>query len=250
MKILNDKCFHEPPVAILFDTDNTLYPYKVAHTAAYNAVRKKANEVFGVNVTDFDNTFTEARKQIKMALDGTASSHSRLLYMQRTLEIMGVGSQVFWALDFEQTYWRVFLSNAVLFENVHEFLDDVRRSKIPTAIITDLTAQIQFRKVLYFGLENYFDYIVTSEEAGFDKPHAAPFKLALEKLKVRNGKIWMIGDNSINDIMGAKVNLDAVTLQKIEDKSDVSDTANEKPDAVFQHYKHLRRLLYKVENIK
>lgn len=250
MKILNDKCFQEPPVAILFDTDNTLYPYKVAHMAAYDAVRKKANEVFGVNVTDFDHTFTEARKQIKLALHGTASSHSRLLYMQRTLELMGVGSQVFWALDFEQTYWRVFLSNAVLFENVHEFLDDVRRSKIPTAIITDLTAQIQFRKVLYFGLENYFDIIVTSEEAGFDKPHAAPFKLALEKLKITDGTIWMIGDNSINDIMGAKVNLDAVTLQKIEKKSDISDVDNEKPDAAFHHYKNLQRLLHKLENIK
>jgi putative hydrolase of the HAD superfamily len=62
---------------------------------------------------------------------------------------------------------------------VKELLDDLRRLGIPTAIVTDLTAQIQFRKVVYFGLDHYFDYIITSEEAGHDKPHQAPFKLAL-----------------------------------------------------------------------
>jgi HAD superfamily hydrolase (TIGR01549 family) len=99
------------------------------------------------------------------------------------LEIMGVGSQVLLALDFEQTYWRTFLSHAVLFEGVKELLDDLRLLGIPTAIVTDLTAQIQFRKVVYFNLDHYFDYIVTSEEAGYDKPHPAPFQIALEKMR-------------------------------------------------------------------
>ena len=98
------------------------------------------------------------------------------------LEIMGLGSQVLLALDLEQTYWRTFLSNAILFEGVKELLDDLRLYGIPTAIVTDMTAQLQFRKIVYFGLDHYFDYIVTSEEAGFDKPHKAPFEIALQKM--------------------------------------------------------------------
>ena len=39
-----------------------------------------------------------------------------------------------------------------------------------------------FRKIIFFGLEQYFDYVVTSEEAGIDKPSKAPFELALKKL--------------------------------------------------------------------
>ena len=42
--------------------------------------------------------------------------------MQRMLEIMGLGSQVLLALDLEQTYWRTFLGNAVLFEVLKNFL--------------------------------------------------------------------------------------------------------------------------------
>ncbi len=123
--------------------------------------------------------------QIKNRLKGTGSSHSRLLYLQRMLEILGLGSQVLLALDFEQTYWRTFLSNAILFDGVKELLEDIRLIGIPTAIVTDLTAQIQFRKIVYFGLEYYFDFIVTSEEARYDKPHEAPFKIAVEKCALK-----------------------------------------------------------------
>ena len=153
MKINNKEQFSRLPDAFLFDTDNTLYPYNPAHTAAKKAVREKVVSRFAISPEDFDKAFNEARTQIKIRLQNTAASHSRLLYLQRMLEIMGLGSQVLLALDFEQTYWRTFLSNATLFDEVKELLDDIRLLGIPTAIVTDLTAQIQFRKVVYFGLD-------------------------------------------------------------------------------------------------
>lgn len=166
--------FNRLPNAILFDTDNTLYPYNPAHLSAMRAVREKVSSTFSIEPDAFDKAFAEARRQVKTRLKHTAASHNRLLYLQRMLEIIGLGSQVLLALDFEQTYWRTFLTNAFLFDDVKELLDDLRLLGIPTAVVTDLTAQIQFRKVVYFGLDHYFDYIVTSEEAGSDKPDEAP----------------------------------------------------------------------------
>ena len=158
------------------------------------------------------------------------------------LEIMGLGSQVLLALDFEQTYWRTFLSNATLFDDVKEILDDLRLLGIPTAIVTDLTAQIQFRKVVYFGLDRYFNYIVTSEEAGFDKPHEAPFHIALEKMKPNGSLIWMIGDNPVNDIRGAREQINATTLQIIHSDLKTGEGLNS-PDATFKEFKEVRHLL-------
>ena len=109
MKIYNKNRFLGIPDAILFDTDNTLYPYDPAHNAAHSAVRDKVVKMFSVSPENFDNAYNEARRQIKKRLGHTASSHSRLLYLQRMLEIMGLGSQVLLALDFEQTYWSTFL---------------------------------------------------------------------------------------------------------------------------------------------
>jgi HAD superfamily hydrolase (TIGR01549 family) len=247
MKIIKQDKFSCLPDAILFDTDNTLYSYDPTHAAAHKAVRDKVVSTFSVEPDVFDKAFDEARNQVKLRLKNTSSSHSRLLYLQRMLEIMGLGSQVLWALDFEQTYWRTFLSNAVLFDDVKELLDDLRLLGIKTVIVTDLTAQIQFRKVVYFGLDHYFDYIVTSEEAGFDKPHAAPFQIALEKIQPKRGCIWMIGDNSINDIRGARDAINAVTLQKIHDGIEVGTGLNI-PDATFNEYSELRNLLANLEN--
>jgi HAD superfamily hydrolase (TIGR01549 family) len=245
VKIINSERFSRLPDAILFDTDNTLYPYDPAHETAMRAVREKVTKTFSIDGDAFDKAFAEAREQVKKRLHHTAASHSRLLYFQRMLEIIGLGSQVMLALDFEQTYWRTFLSNAVLFDEVKELLDDLRLLGIPTAIVTDLTAQIQFRKVVYFGLDHYFDYIVTSEEAGHDKPHEAPFQIALEKMRPKGNCIWMIGDNPVNDIRGAREKVNAVTLQKIHEGTHIGIDENT-PDAAFEDYKELRRLITKL----
>ena len=242
MKIMNPKSFDRLPDAFLFDTDNTLYAYDCAHAAALKAVQKKVVNTFSILPEEFDGAFNLARSQIKARLKDTAPSHSRLLYLQRMLEIMGLGSQVLMALDLEQTYWRTFLSNAVLFDDVKELLDDIRLLGIPTAIVTDLTAQIQFRKIVYFGLDHYFDFIVTSEEAGFDKPHDAPFKIAIEKMKPKGDCIWMIGDNPENDIRGAREKINAVTIQKIHTGVEVGAKAS-RPDASFNEFRELRTLI-------
>jgi putative hydrolase of the HAD superfamily len=242
MKIFNPEAIALMPDAVLFDTDNTLYPYEPAHAAAIAAVSEKAASLFSISTSQFESVFSQARDEIKRRLKHTASSHSRLLYFQRMLELLGLGSQVLLALDLEQTYWRTFLSNAVLFDGVKEFLDELRLEGIPTAIVTDLTSQIQFRKVVYFGLDHYFDYIVTSEEAGFDKPNDAPFQLAVEKMRPKGNCIWMVGDNPIADIGGAKKAIGAVTIQKVHGDSKILSESN-LPDCVIDNYAQLSKLL-------
>jgi putative hydrolase of the HAD superfamily len=162
--------------------------------------------------------------------------------MQKMLELLGLGSQVLFALDLEQTYWRTFLANAALFPGAKDFLDDLRLNSIPMAIVTDLTAQIQFRKMIYFGLDHYFDCIVSSEEAGQEKPHPAPFQLALKKVQPKGSTIWMIGDNPKKDIGGAKAAVQAVTFQKMHHGVELGMGDNS-PDCYFEDFSELRSLL-------
>jgi len=237
----NRALFDCPPDAVLFDADNTLYSYDPAHETAMQAVREKVTQTFAINFKQFDEAFGRAQEEIKGRLGPTASSHSRLLYFQRMLEIVGLGSQVLLALDFEQTYWRTFLGNAVLFDKVKEFLDDLRLARIPIAVVTNLTAQIQFRQTVYFELDKYFDYIVTSEESGFDKPHPAPFAIAVKKMQPKGNRIWMIGDDPVADMGGAKKAIGAVTLQNLHDGGKPGEGENQ-PDATFYDYGELRIL--------
>ena len=154
------------PQAIIFDTDNTLYAYGHPHACATAAAEEKAVRLLGCEVGDVRQAFSQARQEVKRRLGRTASSHSRLLYFQRGIELLGRKTQLVITLDLEQTYWRTFLAHCELFPGVREFLMALRSRGIGTAIITDLTSQIQFRKIIYFGLDDCFDYVVTSEEAG------------------------------------------------------------------------------------
>ena len=202
LKLINEKKFSKLPKAIIFDTDNTLYSYAPANELALKSVFTKAEILLDINRNLFEEKFKEARIEIKKRISNQASSHSRLLYIQRTIELLGFKTQLLLTLDLEQTYWRTFLQSCKLFPNVRELLDVLNNLNIQTAIITDLNSQIQFRKIIFFGLEQYFDYVVTSEEAGVDKPNKAPFELALKKLDLLPNECWMIGDNLKADILG------------------------------------------------
>ena len=118
------------------------------------------------------------QKIIKKQIPETASSHNRLLYFQKLIELKGLGQQVLISLDLNQTYWNKFLISSTLHDGVIEVLEELRINGVKLGLVTDLTADIQFRKLIKFELEHYFDSIVTSEEIGFDKPK----KIALELL--------------------------------------------------------------------
>ena len=241
--IINSKnLFKMLPDLVLIDTDNTMYDYAPCHKAGLNSMKVAMKKKLSLSDLQFEEIYIKSRKIIKKKLKGTASSHNRILYIQKMLELMGLGSQVFLAVEYEQIYWRSFLSKAVLFDNLTDFLDDLRLYNIPSVIVTDLTAKIQFRKIIYFQLDKYFDNIVTSEEAGFDKPHKSPFLLAIEKSKPKGNNIWMIGDNPINDIEGAKKAINAITLQK-KHKGVLLGKGKYKPDLIFDRFLDLRKLL-------
>ena len=64
-----------------------------------------------------------------------------------------------------------------LFNGVRDIFYELKK-RYSIGILTDLTSHIQLRKLTYFGLEDIFDAVVTSEEVGADKPNDKVFKLA------------------------------------------------------------------------
>ena len=94
---------------------------------------------------------------------------------------------------------------------------------------------------MFFGLDEFFDYVVSSEEAGADKPDSKPFKIALSKLNIDPSMIWMIGDNLINDIQGGN-EVGLFTIQKIHEDIDIKKNNSIKPRVVVENYKDLINL--------
>lgn len=229
------------PAAVLFDLDNTLYEYERPHAMALSEVREKLRRNAGIAPARFDALYEEARRSVKEDLRENASAHSRLLYFQRLVELNGLRSDVVMALDCEQTYWRTFLSAAALYPDVEDTMRLMRSLGVPMAIVTDLTAQIQFRKIVYFGLESIVDHVITSEEVGADKPSPAIFERARRKLDLKPGaSVWMIGDDYNKDCAGAKTHLGALTFMR---RAGQGAAALSGADVVFDRFEEFKSLL-------
>lgn len=184
---------------LLLDIDDTLYPYKNSHEVGLNAAFSLIESQFCVESASIKNAFTEARKEVNIALSETAASHNRMLYFQKTLERLDLPSTSF-TLKVYEAYWGEFLNEMVAFDGVFEMLE---KYKNRICLVTDLTAHIQHRKIKQLKLEKYVDFVVTSEEAGHEKPHPIMFNLSLEKLKCSKDEVCMIGDSFKKDILGA-----------------------------------------------
>lgn len=185
--------------AVLLDLDNTLYDYNICYAAGNDAVFPWLEEKTGRPRAELEPIYREAKRRNHLALAGTAASHNRLLYYQRLAELVGLN--VFGTADTMLTlFWQAFLQKMQPLPGMLEFLRAIRPAGI--CLVTDMTVEIQYQKIERLGIASLIDAIVTSEEAGVEKPHPWPFTLALKKLGASPEQACMAGDDFTKDVEG------------------------------------------------
>jgi putative hydrolase of the HAD superfamily len=183
------------PNLVLFDLDNTLYDYEVANSAGEDALINFLNQNLKLSISELIARLDESRKSVKLTLGSTAASHSRLLYVREFLNSSELNMHATFALECEQVFWRSYMDKMVLFDGVDEFINFLRLSRSKLVLVTDLSTQIQIRKLAWLGLEKAFDRVITSEEAGGDKQTGKPETMVRRFVSPIPGKTWAIGDN-------------------------------------------------------
>ena len=126
--------------------------------------------------------YISSRKSVKLCLGNTASSHSRLIYFQRMLEMCDIANIPALSIMYEEHYWSKYISSIKKNQKLIELFKLIKDNSIKIGIITDLTASIQFRKLIHLGISPFINAIVTSEESGQDKPNCTCFSLMDEKI--------------------------------------------------------------------
>ncbi len=198
----------EKPSLIALDLDGTIYDFSTAQAEAMKQAAEILSSRLGIRQKDWQADFDWARGDVKQRLGQTASSHSRLLYFKTMLEKLGVGGHFDLALQLETSYWNGFLRAMEPAVGAREFLEHCRFLGLPVVLMTDLTLQIQLRKVIQLGFQTFVDGIVSSEEVGHDKPDINFLKYAQQNLDLRTDSTWVIGDDlekdkALADSMGA-----------------------------------------------
>lgn len=189
---------------VFFDLDDTLYDYALPNKKAMDEIYRFFLLEHKIERVVCETAFIQARSLIKEQLGPTASSHSRLLYFQKTFEILHIPFSSEALVSLEDLFWDTFIDNSIVAEGVIPFLKYLQLLNINIGIITDLTLQIQLKKIQALGLDKYISSITASEEAGQDKPDSKIYEIALHKEGVLGMHSAMIGDNYEKDMIGAK----------------------------------------------
>ena len=201
--------------AVILDLDDTLYAFEPLHEEAMERVCDYACKELGITVQQFEDAYAFGKNETKRMLGDVASSHNRVLYCQKALEYLGVGV-VPMSLRMYDIYWGTILERMCLRDGAKEFLNRMHEQGVKVLICTDLTVHIQHRKIETLGIENDIDYLVTSEEAGREKPSLEIFTFCLEKLGLSAEEVCCIGDSPVRDVEGAR----AAGIQAILFQSD------------------------------
>ena len=214
--------------AAVFDLDDTLYDYKSLDPIAIRNVCNRIREVKqDVSYEHIQGILQKVRNIINKRLPDTAAGHNRILYFQMLLEELGCYSSSL-CLELYEIYWGMVLDKMVLRQGVIDFLDLLHYHGIRIAVCTDLTANIQHRKIVKLGLDQSIDVLVSSEEVGKEKPDQAMFLLCLEKLKLEASQCFFVGDSFNRDVMGAQnIGMFPVYFSSLPQKADVSKRPGE-----------------------
>jgi FMN phosphatase YigB (HAD superfamily) len=209
------------PELVIFDLDNTLYDYESANSAGESALINFLHQNLRISNTEIMNQLIHSRKNVKDALGNTASSHSRLMYIREFLNSNDLNVHATFALECEQVFWRSYMEKMVLFEGVEEFVNYLRLSRSKLVLVTDLSTQIQIRKLAWLGLEKAFELIITSEEAGGDKETGKPETMLRRFVTPVAGKTWAVGDKDWDHLFSTESTFfKKTTSGKLKEKSE------------------------------
>lgn len=188
--------------AVIFDVDNTLYSYTKAHAAAFTALKGYAKEKLGISSQDFECLHRNTEMELKEYMGNVSAMHNRLIRYQNMLEKKSLPLYPH-VLEMDRIYWDTLLEASAPSDGASETMQALKKQGFRIGIGTDMTARMQFRKLTRLGLLPYVDFLVSSEEAGAEKPDPKFFALCVKKAGCKKEECLFVGDSLAKDVQGA-----------------------------------------------
>lgn len=189
--------------AVYFDIDNTMYSFDRAHITAMDALLEYGKREFSLDPETMRQMLAESQKTIVRRLGGDcAAIHNRLIRFQCFLELLQL-SDYSKAMEMYHVYWDTLIGVMMPEPGLLRLLSALQASNIMTGIGSDMTSYIQYRKLEKLDALQYISRIVTSEEAGGEKPSGKFFRLCVEKMGCSPQECVFIGDNLRKDVQGS-----------------------------------------------
>jgi putative hydrolase of the HAD superfamily len=213
--------------AVFFDIDDTLYDTsgfaKLARKAALNAMIDAGLPL----------SIDEAYPLLREIIKEKGSNYDRHLNVL-TKRVFGEEEPLLIAIGMI-TYHNVKFALLRLFPETMSTLIHLKAQGYHLGVISNGLTIKQYEKLVRLGLHHFFHSVITSQEAGVEKPDSAIFELAMDKMGCKAENSVMVGNSFNDDILGAiDSGMSAVFLtQKLkETESEIIEKRNLKLDII------------------
>ena len=167
-----------PPLAVLFDWDNTLVENWLSIQAAMNAALADA----GREPFDLDEVKVTARfsgREIFPRVFGDNWQKAREIFLEH--------------------FARHHLAGLKIMPGAETLMEALEEKGVPLAIVSNKIGDLLRREVAHLGWSSRFLAVVGAQDAPVDKPDPAPVLLVLNQAGIEAGaRIWMVGDTDID----------------------------------------------------
>ena len=182
--------------AVLFDLDDTLLDRNLAVDNLFFIILEKYyGEVKRAIQNEMLRKFKEYDKTSYGNNDKSKVLESLFLEFSPKYRLSHNDIQDFWNNHFPYCF--------SIDQNTINTVNAIKR-QAHVAIITNGSTQRQKAKIMNTHLNNCFDLVIISEEAGLSKPDRRIFELALNRLNVQPEEALFVGDDLEKDIAGCQ----------------------------------------------
>lgn len=190
---------------LFFDLDRTLWDFEANAEETLQDIYQD-NNLQSIGIPSFElfkNTYRSINKALweQYKNNEVSKEFLRVERFQRTLLYFTIDNKEL-AEKIAEQYITISPTKTRLFPNTHETLQYLA-PHYHMHILTNGFNEVQFIKLRKAGLRDYFDKIITSENADSKKPSAKIFAFALEQAGASTSESLVIGDDHESDIEGA-----------------------------------------------
>ena len=227
---------------IFFDLDHTLWDFDTNSVATLKDLFQEL-KTLGLSTDDFEHFHTVYHHHNNIYWERFRKGHInraelRWRRMWRTLVDFKLTDEAL-SRTMSEKYLEILPTKTSLFDGCMDLLNYLADKKYPMHIITNGFEITQHMKIKNSGISHFFTEMITSEQSGIMKPHAAIFDYAFAKTGTSANKSIMVGDTLEVDILGAlNAGMDAAYFNPA-----VPHTPKIKPTYVLSHLKELMDIL-------
>jgi putative hydrolase of the HAD superfamily len=206
---------------ILFDLDRTIWDFEKNSEEAIHEIYNHFNiKKYQPNFNQFFKTYKDINEQLwedyrkgKISKQQLSDTRFGEAFKACGFNVTEEGKEA------GKMYLELSVSKTNTFPSARETIEQLSK-KYKLHIVTNGFKEVQEKKLVNCNLREFFDCIITSEDAGFQKPDSRIFDFTFKQTGASTDNSIMIGDDEKTDITGAAdIGMDSIWFNPNEENS-------------------------------